>query len=318
MSSIVDTPFSHQPQPKSGWQLFKNLAFGKLTPGLAWQNPSYRRKFMLRSLATPFSTARLLANLAKQPRLMQMLQVQPGLPCRLHRPWLTVNMTRQHALESLNWHYQAMTRHLPATLLNGYLSKPGMTLLTLTGKDEQLFTVRLCADAFLDKEGEATLAFCDHQNTVLAERTFTLCQSEGKSTLFIGGLQGAKAHVPHELIQGATKACHGLFPKRLLVEAAMTLGTAFPVEQIVAVSNATHIYRSWRYRKKKEGKLLADYDSFWLSIGGERCDNGNFVLPLAMPRKPMEEIASKKRSEYRRRYELLDSLTDQVIQATRS
>jgi hypothetical protein len=83
--------------------------------------------------------------------------------------------------------------------------------------------------------------------------TFTLCQFEGKSTLFIGGLQGAKAHVPHELIQGATKACHGLFPKRLLVEAAMTLGAAFPVEQIVAVSNDTHIYRSWRYRKKKRG-----------------------------------------------------------------
>jgi hypothetical protein len=37
---------------------------------------------------------------------------------------------------------------------------------------------------------------------VLAEMTFTLCQFEGKSTLFIGGLQGAKAHVPHELIQG--------------------------------------------------------------------------------------------------------------------
>lgn len=81
MSSIVDTPFSNLQQPKSGWQLFKNLAFGTLTPGLAWQNPSYRRKFMLRSLATPLSTARLLTSLAKQPRLMQMLQVQPGLPC---------------------------------------------------------------------------------------------------------------------------------------------------------------------------------------------------------------------------------------------
>ena len=80
----------------------------------------------------------------------------------------------------------------------------------------------------------------------------------------------------------------------------MTLGTAFPVEQIVAVSNDTHIYRSWRYRKKKEGKLLADYDSFWISIGGEKQDSGNFMLPLVMPRKPMEEIASKKRSEYRR------------------
>lgn len=316
MSSIVDTSLSNLPQPKSGWQLFKNLAFGEIAPGLAWEKTAYRRKFMLRSLATPLSTARLLSELAKHPHLMQMLQVQPGLPCRLHRPWLTVNMDRQHVLESLSWHYHMMCRQLPATLTHGYLSKQGVTLLTLTGKDEQQFTVRLCADAFMDKEGEATLVFCDSQNTALAEMTFTLCQFEGKSTLLIGGLQGAKAHVPHERIQGATKACHGLFPKRLLVEAAMTLGAAFPVEQIVAVSNDTHIYRSWRYRKKKEGKLLADYDSFWISIGGEKQDNGNFMLPLVMPRKPMEEIASKKRSEYRRRYELLDSLIQQVKQAT--
>ncbi|CDL31726.1 Virulence factor VirK [Enterobacter hormaechei] len=96
----------------------------------------------------------------------------------------------------------------------------------------------------------------------------------------------------------------------------MTLAGAFPVEQILAVSNATHIYRSWRYRKKKEGKLLADYDSFWRSLGGQQQDNGNFALPLTMPRKPMEEIASKKRSEYRRRYTLLDSLIQQVSQAT--
>ena len=317
MSSIVDTPYSTLTQPTSGWQLFKNLALGKLTPGLAWQNPAYRRKFVLRSLAAPVTTSRLLTRLAKQPCLMQLLQAQPGLPCRMHRPWLTVNMERQHALESLNWHYQTMIRQLPATLLQGYLSKQGATLLTLTGKDEQHFTVRLCADAFMDKEGEATLVFCDDQNTVLAEITFTLCPFAGKSTLFIGGLQGAKAHVPHERIQKATKACHGLFPKRLLVEAAMTLGAAFPVEQIVAVSNDTHIYRSWRYRKKKEGKLLADYDSFWLSLGGEKQESGNFMLPLVMPRKPMEEIASKKRSEYRRRYELLDSLIQQVNQATR-
>ncbi len=317
MSSIVDTPYSPLTQPASGWQLFKNLALGKLTPGLAWQNPAYRRKFVLRSLAAPVTTSRLLTRLAKQPRLMQILQAQPGLPCRMHRPWLTVNMERQHALESLNWHYQIMSRQLPATLLQGYLSKQGATLLTLTGKDEQHFAVRLCADAFMDKEGEATLVFCDDQNTVLAEITFTLCPFAGKSTLFIGGLQGAKAHVPHERIQKATKACHGLFPKRLLVETAMTLGAAFPVEQIVAVSNDTHIYRSWRYRKKKEGKLLADYDSFWLSLGGEKQDSGNFMLPLVMPRKPMEEIASKKRSEYRRRYELLDSLIQQVNQATR-
>ena len=67
MSSIVDTPYSTLPQPKSAWKLFKSLASGSLTPGLAWPNPPYRRKFMLRSLATPFTTARLLGILAKHP-----------------------------------------------------------------------------------------------------------------------------------------------------------------------------------------------------------------------------------------------------------
>lgn len=140
---------------------------------------------------------------------MRILQAQPGLPCRMHRPWLTVNMERQHALESLSWHYQTMSRQLPATLLQGYLSKQGATLLTLTGKDEQHFTVRLCADAFMDKEGEATLVFCDDQNTVTAEITFTLCPLAGKSTLFIGGLQGAKAHVPHERIRKRRRPAMG-------------------------------------------------------------------------------------------------------------
>ena len=112
MSSIVDTPYSTLSQPKSGWQLFKS-GHWRHYAGLAWQNPAYRRKFALRTLATPLSTARLLSSPAKQPRLMQMLQVQPGLPCRLHRPWLTVNMDRPHALEALNWHYQTMSDHLP-------------------------------------------------------------------------------------------------------------------------------------------------------------------------------------------------------------
>lgn len=36
MSSIVDTPYSTLSQPKSGWQLFKSLVTGAITPGLAW------------------------------------------------------------------------------------------------------------------------------------------------------------------------------------------------------------------------------------------------------------------------------------------
>lgn len=317
MSTFVVTPQSALPQPKTGWQLFRHLATGMLTPGQAWQKPAYRRKFMLRSLATPFATAKWMSVLVSQPRLLPLLSAQPGLPCRLHRPWLSVNTSRQTAINALNWHYQTLAQRLPATVFNGYLSRQGVELATLTGKNDQHYSLRLRADAMLDKEGEATLVFCDVEQTVLAELTFTVCRINNKNTLYFGGLQGAKAHVDHQLIQSATKACHGLFPKRLLVEAAMAMGEKLATEQILAVSNNTHIYRNWRYRQKKQDKLHADYDSFWLSLGGEPTAGGDYQMPLTMPRKPMEEIASKKRAEYRRRYELLDSLLTQIQQAIR-
>lgn len=317
MSTFVATPLSLLPQPKTGWQLFRHLATGRLMPGLAWQDPAYRRKFMLRSLAAPFATAKWLSILVRQPRLLSLLDVQPGLPCRLHRPWLSVTTTRQTAIDALSWHYQSLMQQLPAAVLNGYLSRQGVTLATLTGKDEQHYQLRLCADAMVDKEGEATLVFCNAEQTVLAGLTFTLCRLNDRHTLYIGGLQGAKAHVDHHQIQLATKACHGLFPKRLLVEAAMAMCEKLAVQQIFAVSNNTHIYRNWRYRQKKQDKLHADYDGFWLSLGGEPTSAGDYQMPLTLPRKPMAEIASKKRAEYRRRYDLLDSLLVQVQQVMR-
>lgn len=312
MSLIAEHSYSQKARPESGKQLFQLLSRGELTPGLAWQNPAYRRKFILRSMLTPFSTSTLLSRLAALPQLPQMLKVQPGLPCRLHRPWLSMNMPRKQAASALVWHYERMSDRLPEWVMNGYLSQSGVTLTTLTGRDETTYSIRLLADAFLDKEGEATLIFCDAQDTVLAELTFTLCPFKGKETLYIGGMQGAKSHVPHESIQSATKSCNGLFPKRLLVEAAMVMAQQMGVSAIRAVSNETHIYRNVRYRKKKQGQLRADYNSFWASLGATADSNGDFLLPLTIPRKPMEEIASKKRSEYRRRYELLDSLQAQT------
>ncbi|ELY2494723.1 DUF535 domain-containing protein [Cronobacter muytjensii] len=296
----------------SAWQLFRLLATGQKTPGLAWQNPAYRRKFMLRSLVTPFATRRWLAVLAQQPMLDALLHAQPGLPCRLHRPWLSVNVSRQQALAALEYHYQHIARLLPSALMHGHLTRPGVTLALLTGKNDAQYRLDLAAVADLDKEGETTVIFRDAAGVVLAEMTFTLCEVDGKSTLFIGGLQGAKAWVEHDKIQLATKACHGLFPKRLLLEAVCLLARHFAVSQILAVSNDTHIYRSWRYAKKKKDKLHADYDSFWASLGGKKDAQGLYHMPLHIARKSLEEIASKKRAEYRRRYELLDSMTAQI------
>lgn len=314
MSLLADISSPALPAVKTGWQLFHPLATGMMTPGRAWRNPAYRRKFLLRSLLAPVSTAKLLSSLAALPEVVPLLYIQPGLPCRLHRPWLARTVDKKTALAALTFHYQTFFASLPPAARAAFFSAQGVPLAELCGKADERYRITLVADAQLDKEGEATLIFSDAAHTRLAEMTFTLCHYHNQRTLFIGGLQGAKVNVPHESIQSATKSCHGLFPKRLLLEAATTVAALLDAQQIVAVSNATHIYQSWRYRRKKQGKLLADYDSFWQSMGGERNAEGHFLLPASIPRKPMEEIASKKRAEYRRRYALLESLHAQITQ----
>lgn len=298
--------------PQNGWQLFLSLVKGLHQPGSAWKNPVYRRKFLLRTLISPVTTSRLLSTLACQPMLTQLLHVQPGLPCRLHRPYLSANFNRKDALNALCFHYQMLDYSVPKNLLRQHFSLHGARLVSMTGKDEVSYSIDFCAIADLDKEGEATLVMKNEEGIVLAELTFTLCEHQGKSTLFIGGLQGAKSWVPHDAIQKATKACHGLFPKRLVLEATCLFAQHIDIEQILAVSNRTHIYRSWRYQKKKKGLVHADYDAFWESLNGQKRPDGYFLMPSLVHRKSLEEIASKKRAEYRRRYTLLDSMVEQI------
>ncbi len=79
----------------------------------------------------------------------------------------------------------------------------------------------------MDKEGDSTILFRNSEGIPLAEITFTLCEYQGKRTMFIGGLQGAKWEIPHQEIQNATKACHGLFPKRLVMESGLSVCPTF-------------------------------------------------------------------------------------------
>ncbi|MCQ6512927.1 VirK/YbjX family protein, partial [Vibrio parahaemolyticus] len=90
----------------------------------------------------------------------------------------------------------------------------GLNLAKFETKTGELFQLDLVSLVSLDKEGESTIVVRDAQLRILAEITFTLCRFNQQRTLFIGGLQGAANDVPHEIIQQATKACHGLFPKR--------------------------------------------------------------------------------------------------------
>lgn len=300
-------PLTHL-RRQTPWRLATGLVSGRIMPGFLWQFTGYRFKFLLRSALHLRTTRTLLNALVQHPLLPEMMRAQPNLPCKLHRPYLAVNLGTQQALQALCDHYQLINHAMPEAMRLGYLDHQPYPLAEVEGKEGERYTLALSAIGKLDKEGEATLLFSQQDGTVLAEITFTLMHYQGQPTLFIGGLQGAHRKLGHDAIQLATKACQGLFPKRLAVQALCRLASQLGMTQILAVGNQTHIYQSWRYNKKKQGQLHADYDSFWRSLGAEQQAEGYFSLPLTPTRKSMEEIASKKRAEYRRRYALLDGI----------
>ncbi|WP_262016689.1 VirK/YbjX family protein [Serratia liquefaciens] len=294
-------------RPLNSWQLMTALINGEKTPSKAWKKTSFRLKFIGRSLFCWRTTSGLLSTLASNPLLDEILNAQPNLPCKLHRPYLAANMSKIECLFALRDHYDLSTQRMPMKMLLGHLKKP-FVVASAEGKSGAAVSLELAAIDNLNKEGEATLLLRNANGIMLAEITFSLMHYQQKPTLFIGGLQGANHQVPHAEIQQATKECHGLFPKRLALEGICALAHHLGIQQIVAVGNATHIYQNWRYHSKKKDKLHADYDQFWVSMGGQMLESGYFLLPKSITRKPIEEVASKKRAEYRRRYQLLDEL----------
>lgn len=299
-----------KPQPKTGLTLFTALISGQLTPQKIWCSPTWRTKFLLRSLLTPVSSWQHMNHIANVDAMQRVLPLQPTLPGKLHRPYLHLGLSTAQRVTAMRDHYQFVERIKRAELRQAMLSASELELVKISGKGDEDISVRLMCCGRSEREGEVNLSL--YFNDVrLALLTFSVIQENDRPLLVIGGLQGAHRETPHELIRDATKACYGLFPKRLLLEVLLRLTAELGVQRICAVRDSGHVFYSLRYRLKKKDVFHASYDEFWQSVNASAISRHLYQLPLSIDRKPLEEIPSKKRAEYRRRYELLDRLHQQ-------
>ena len=211
MSQLTERTFTPS-ESLSSLSLFLSLAL-TCRPGLnSGIAVSFRQKFLLRSLIMPRLSVEWMNELSHWPNLNVLLTRQPRLPVRLHRPYLAANLSRKQLLEALRYHYALLRGCMSAEEFSLYLNTPGLQLAKLEGKNGEQFTLELTMMISMDKEGDSTILFRNSEGIPLAELTFTLCEYQGKRTMFIGGLQGAKWEIPHQEIQNATKPATGYFP----------------------------------------------------------------------------------------------------------
>lgn len=246
-----------------------------------------------------------LANFIMQHSyLSKTMDQYPMITEKLHKPYMRFSFTAKEKLEVIFSSYAYLDRYFRNEVLQELYAKGKIKVADIQGKEDCKLSAYLKLYPDFDKEGEFNLLL--YQGEILLS---TLTFAVWKHHMFIGGLQGlGRIYKDPEILKKVTKNFYGLFPKRILMEVFYHL---FP-ESKIAVGNANHIYLAQRYRYKKERKVKADYDEFWESLGGIQREDGLWELAETIARKPIEEIPSKKRSQYRSRYQILDAIQESV------
>ena len=134
---------------------------------------------------------------------------------------------------------------------------------------------------------------------------------EGNDAIWIGALQGPNMDDAKELVKRMTKFCHGYRTKNLILYMLQAVARALGISRIYAVTNEGY-YANNHIRLDR--KLKTSFSDFWAEAGGEPTDDSRFFsLPLVETRKTMEEVPTRKRAVYRKRFALLDEI-DAAVQ----
>ncbi|MBH5329484.1 DUF535 domain-containing protein [Eikenella sp. S3360] len=131
--------------------------------------------------------------------------------------------------------------------------------------------------------------------------------------LLITSIQGPHSEDAPELIRHTTKQLHGVRPMFMMVNVFKLMAAELGCE-LYGIPHKSQA----KFRWNDSSRLLFNYDAFWQENQGRLDANGYWRLPAQIERTPLEDIQSKKRSMYRKRYEMLDTLEQDIRRFFRS
>lgn len=260
-------------------------------------------KLSLRAFLNRQSTFGWLQLLNSHPLYRELVQIYPLMVYKIYRPYLTNTFSCAQRLTVLQDHYRFVLRHGLGPLTVRAARAP-MVLGTLAGKSGRPYQLELHAVAPLEREGELMLRLLQDGERVFSV-AFAFFQGERGMTLGIGCMQGPQDDDGLLRIKEATRDLHGLRPKNLMVHLLRQLGHSYGCHDLRLVGNANRAPRT----AVRRGRVHADYDALWQEMDAQPRPDGDYQLDCAPLTEPdMATIASKKRSEYRKRHETLEAL----------
>lgn len=260
-------------------------------------------KLKLRAWRHRRETRRWLSLLNSSPMLGELARACPRLINKIYRPYLSGTMTCQDRVSLLAEHY----RRIASTGLGPLVAQAArgpVTLAEVDGKSGAVYRINLRAINAMEREGELTLQLC-RDGDVIYSVAFSFLNAGQRRAIGLGCLQGPQGADGLALVREATRELHGLRPKSLMVRLVRQLGHDFGCQTLLLVGNANRAVR----HSAKKGLVFADYDALWHELGAQQREDGDFELPCEdLPPPALGEIASKKRSEAKKRHQSVATL----------
>lgn len=132
----------------------------------------------------------------------------------------------------------------------------------------------------------------------------------GEESLYIGAMQGPNMENARDVVKEMTKLAHRYRTKNLILYMTQAVARSLGLKHIYAVSNEGYYANN---HVRRDRKLKTDFGAFWEEAGGHVTDDPRFYeLPLTETRKTMDEVPTRKRAVYRRRFAFCDDVDAQI------
>ena len=266
-------------------------------------------KLQLRARLQQRETRVWLQLLNSHPVFQDLLQAYPRLVHKVYRHYLSKSLSCRQRVALLVDHYRFILQQGWGKLMVD--AAHGAVLLgSLPGKAGTLYHLHLSSLSRMDREGEMVLQLT-HGDDLLYTVVFTFfgCRTRAPMEVGvrIGCIQGPKGEDGLRRVREATRDLHGMRPKFLMLRLVRQLAWEHGCRSMILVGNDN---RAVHHSARKNGRLLADYNGVWQELGARARRDGDFELPCEnLPAPMLAEIASKKRSEARKRHELTLAMT---------
>jgi uncharacterized protein VirK/YbjX len=267
-----------------------------------------RLKYALRSWMTIRGRRNVLEHVAGSAAAQTLLATSPRAFYPAMRKHLDRRFGTQARARTLVESMRGMERALGPELAQRVFSGDALTLGTLP--DATRITLNLNRLTFHEGLWAIDLARDD------GLRLFTISFGWLDSvSLMIACVQGPPRDIDGlECVRGLTDAAQGLRPGHLLLFMLRACAQSWGVTRIIGVDEAFQVKGRWNHAALERH---FDYKAFWTETSGTVCGDGNWLLPVSVQQRPLEDVPSKRRAMYRRRYGLLDALVESAQAALR-